>query len=520
MRTRMDVSALDHDMTFVEVRNYCLDAGYSRLPVYKENLDTVVGVIHTKDFLPHTDKDTFDWHTLVRTAYFVHESKLIEDLLKEFQQKRMHFAVVVDEFGYGGGPSVGERYKTAGGVKPYEITEFGPPGTWESGKNAWGVVPELTSTEKAARYRDTYEKGVLAEPLCLGSYAFTWGNKQEATATWYGLRLPDGSKLGAVDTLTELWSGHKPANLCPVIHSSGRGRVRADGPRRDREGDTGRHRPGERPAQDDLGAPGGPGELQHRRRRAGRASDLPRSHRRLGHEVGDSQNARLRRRLPPVCLCPRQPRRRGRRQRLSGRPGRRRARAALGPQSRPAPDRLRRERTAAPFIPSGYMGNTGAIKMDPQWTDEPALGQDLPESGLHGRRQLGRRRLAEPGQQLGRQGRRLEPDRARRRSRFWARGDKGGEKVSFSFGLIGSDKPFHDTGKGKLENVMLTKDWKQYTIDLKGQDLSRIVTGFVWTSGRVGPAGDVLPGRHQVRVDRTKGNNDMKLEFLPALAGC
>lgn len=99
MRTRMDVSALDYDLTFVEVRNYCLDAGYSRLPVYKENLDTVVGVIHTKDFLPHIDKDAFDWHTLVRTAYFVHESKLIEDLLKEFQQKRMHFAVVVDEFG-------------------------------------------------------------------------------------------------------------------------------------------------------------------------------------------------------------------------------------------------------------------------------------------------------------------------------------------------------------------------------------------------------------------------------------
>jgi len=99
MRTRMDVSAIDNDMTFAEVQSYCLEAGYSRLPVYKENLDTVVGVIHTKDFLPHIDKDNFDWHTLIRAAYFVHESKLIEDLLKEFQQKRMHFAIVVDEFG-------------------------------------------------------------------------------------------------------------------------------------------------------------------------------------------------------------------------------------------------------------------------------------------------------------------------------------------------------------------------------------------------------------------------------------
>ena len=99
MRTRMDVSALDFEMTYTEVRNYCLDAGYSRLPVYKESLDTVAGVIHTKDFLPHIDKEIFDWHTLIRAAYFVHESKLIEDLLKEFQHKRMHFAIVVDEFG-------------------------------------------------------------------------------------------------------------------------------------------------------------------------------------------------------------------------------------------------------------------------------------------------------------------------------------------------------------------------------------------------------------------------------------
>jgi CBS domain containing-hemolysin-like protein len=73
--------------------------GYSRMPVFKESLDKVVGMIHTKDFLPHNEDDTFDWHALIRPAYFVHEGKLIEDLLKEFQQKRIHFAIVVDEFG-------------------------------------------------------------------------------------------------------------------------------------------------------------------------------------------------------------------------------------------------------------------------------------------------------------------------------------------------------------------------------------------------------------------------------------
>ena len=99
MRTRMDVSALDYELSFSEVKSYCVDAGYSRLPVFKESLDMIAGVIHTKDFLPHYEKENFDWHTLIRQAYFVHESKLIDDLLREFQQKRIHFAIVVDEFG-------------------------------------------------------------------------------------------------------------------------------------------------------------------------------------------------------------------------------------------------------------------------------------------------------------------------------------------------------------------------------------------------------------------------------------
>ncbi len=113
---------------------------------------------------------------------------------------------------YGGGPSIAERYKKAGGVKPYAITEFGPPGTWEVGKNAWDAATELSSTAKAASYRETYEKAIANQPMSLGSYAFTWGNKQEATATWFGLLLPDGSKLGAVDALSELWSGKPVPN--------------------------------------------------------------------------------------------------------------------------------------------------------------------------------------------------------------------------------------------------------------------------------------------------------------------
>src|SRR5205085_5682614 len=77
------------------------------------------------------------------------------------------------------------------------------------------------STEKADFYRKTYESSVLDEKnkLCLGSYAFVWGWKQEATATWFGMLLPDGSRTAAVDTLSELWTGRPPANRCPRIES-------------------------------------------------------------------------------------------------------------------------------------------------------------------------------------------------------------------------------------------------------------------------------------------------------------
>jgi putative hemolysin len=100
MRTRLDVSGLEYDNTFEQVVKQVADLHYSRLPVYKGNLDNIVGVIHTKDLLPHLGKgNTFDWHEVMRQPFFVHGHKLIEDLLTEFQTRRMHFAVVVDEFG-------------------------------------------------------------------------------------------------------------------------------------------------------------------------------------------------------------------------------------------------------------------------------------------------------------------------------------------------------------------------------------------------------------------------------------
>lgn len=100
MRTRLDVSGIDHNNRFTEVIKKIEELHYSRLPVYKNNLDEVVGMLHTKDILPYLyEGEDFDWHALLRQPYFVHEQKLIEDLLQEFRNRRMHFAIVVDEFG-------------------------------------------------------------------------------------------------------------------------------------------------------------------------------------------------------------------------------------------------------------------------------------------------------------------------------------------------------------------------------------------------------------------------------------
>jgi gliding motility-associated protein GldE len=100
MRTRMDVSGIDYNIPFKVLIQQVGELHYSRLPVYKGNLDNIAGVIHTKDLLPHLNKEgAFDWHEVMRQPFYVHEHKLIDDLLKEFQAQQMHFAIVVDEFG-------------------------------------------------------------------------------------------------------------------------------------------------------------------------------------------------------------------------------------------------------------------------------------------------------------------------------------------------------------------------------------------------------------------------------------
>ena len=100
MHSRVDITGLEYEATYDEVRKIIVETGYSRIPVYGEDLDDVRGVLYVKDLLRHIGEDSdFAWQTLLRKPYFVPEHMMIDDLLKEFQKKKIHIAIVVDEYG-------------------------------------------------------------------------------------------------------------------------------------------------------------------------------------------------------------------------------------------------------------------------------------------------------------------------------------------------------------------------------------------------------------------------------------
>ncbi|MFJ1261655.1 gliding motility-associated protein GldE [Capnocytophaga canis] len=99
MVPRIDIFALSETLTFKEVITEIVRMGYSRIPVYNESLDDITGIIYIKDLLSHLENDDFDWLTVKRKAFFVPENKKLDDLLSEFQEMKIHLAVVVDEYG-------------------------------------------------------------------------------------------------------------------------------------------------------------------------------------------------------------------------------------------------------------------------------------------------------------------------------------------------------------------------------------------------------------------------------------
>jgi len=99
MSPRIDIFALEVDETFAEILPKIVDKGFSRIPVYKDNIDQIEGVLFVKDIIPYIDEDDFDWKTLMRQPFFVPENKKLDNLLKDFQRMKSHLAIVVDEYG-------------------------------------------------------------------------------------------------------------------------------------------------------------------------------------------------------------------------------------------------------------------------------------------------------------------------------------------------------------------------------------------------------------------------------------
>jgi hypothetical protein len=380
---------------------------------------------------------------------------------------------------YGGAPSIYERYVKQGGKKPYILTEFGPPGTWETAKTPWERPFELTSTAKEATYEKAYKANVVDHPdLCLGAYAFTWGNKQEATATWYGMFLPDGSKLGAVDVMQRIWTGKPPEHPCPRILS-----LTIDG---DASVDPGAVVNAHVKAMDPDGDPlkiswsltadGGTIGLN------GDKEDLPDV---IKDAVSGSASVDARATLPKT-------------------PGSYRlfvvvrnthggaavanlplhvrgtAPAAMGSRARLPFTLYADAGQPLPFIPSGWMGNTGAMKLDVNSTISPHLGSTCIRWDYTGGDGWGSIAWQSPEGDWGDKPGGYDFSGAKKLV-VWARGAVGGEQVSFAMGLIKSDKKYYDTAIIPPVKTSLTTSWQKIEIPLDGKDLRRIKVGLVMT---------------------------------------
>jgi hypothetical protein len=386
---------------------------------------------------------------------------------------------------YAGAESVGTRYQTLGGTKPYLLTEFGPPGIWEQKPDEIGAYREPTSTEKVAWYRRAYQANVVDRVgSCLGSYAFLWGHKQEVTATWFSLLLPDGSRLGAVDALSELWTGKPVANRCPTIEALTLEEAKSN-----------KLPPGEKvtvtlragdPERDPLRVTW---SLVADHETYGTGGDAESAAPELAGAIVTQDATRAELKLP----------REGGLYRVFAtvRDGQGGAAVANLPLRVDAPEPLAtglkvtlpfvlydEADTPANYAPSGWMGATKELELDPLDKSRPHHGATALRCGFKATTGWGGIAWQHPPQDWGDQRGGFDLSAAKRLA-FQARGAEGGEVVSFGVGLIGRDKPHFDTTKRTLDQVVLTRDWRRYEIPLDqlpaGESLQRIKTGFVWT---------------------------------------
>lgn len=387
---------------------------------------------------------------------------------------------------YGGAKTLAERYQRLGGQKPYIVTEFGPTGTWEVSKNSIDSIAEPTSTEKALTYRRNVQSFAADKEFCLGSYAFLWGNKQEGTATWFGMLLPDGKRTAAVDQMTEFWTGKKPANLCPEITS-----IKYDGkPNRqknetlevklvtkDPEGDPLNVRwvvTGEADSYvtggDKQAAPKEFNSAILESNLAGAKIKLPAESGiyRVYAYVDDganggaaTANVSVRVKGDPKPLAE---------------PG---GKAKLPLVILDEPGSAAAEAGLPFYVPSGFMGSTDAMTVEPDCKDDPKFGDHCTKVTYNQAGDWGGVVWQHPENDWGKLPGGFDLTGAKKLT-FWAKGKNGGEEAKFGVGVIGKDQPYFDTTKVEVP-VTLEKEWKQFSIDLADRDLQRIKSGFFFS---------------------------------------
>jgi hypothetical protein len=380
---------------------------------------------------------------------------------------------------YAGASSVADRYLKLNGTKPYLVTEYGSPGPWEIGKTSWGAAYEPTSTEKGDWYRRAYAGSISQKPLCLGAYAFLWGQKQETTVTWFGMFLKDGTKVQAVDTMTELWTGQPPANPCPVIKSLKiRGKdeltpsatFTADLAAADLKGQPLQVNWVIQPEQTIKGMGGSAEPVLAELNSAITQSDATHAEVKTPAQPGGYRLFAYVRNNAGAAVA-----------NVPFYVGAGDNDAAGKPATLPFYIYEDQGSAKNHYIPSGWMGNTKAIKMDDGCMIRPHGGTTCLRVEYQATTDWGGVVWQDPANDWGDQVGGWNLTGAKQLT-FWARGDKGGEVVSFKFGLLGKDKPHNDSANGGLDNVTLTKEWKQYSIDLTDKNMSRIKTAFAWTT--------------------------------------